>query len=131
MRGCEQLSWSRNLTIPTFVDGAYGNQTMGGAMPVGFTTDLNEAEKACHRDTGSLPNAVTMLREPIADIRAYEGWDGPSAGGFESLWHMQAMYEDFCETIGQRQIKACDIMDDTAQLLRDIIAVYRRVDGQY
>jgi hypothetical protein len=41
-----------------------------------------------------------------------------------------ALYEDFCESLAQRQIRACDIMDDTAETLREIVAVYRRVDGQ-
>ena len=98
----------------------------------GFSVDLNEVEKACKVNGGTLPKAVAGLREPIASVRAFESWNTvpDAAVGFVSFHEMMGAYEDFCETLAQSQIQACDIMDDTAQALREIVAVYRRVDGQ-
>lgn len=101
-------------------------------MTDGFTVDLNEAAKACDQTTGSLPNAATMLRVPIADVVAYNGWETSlTPTDFDVVYRMQGVYDDFCQKIADRQIRACDIMDDTAEALRDIVEVYRRVDGQY
>lgn len=101
-------------------------------MATGFSFDLNEAEKACKLNDGTLPKAVEGLRAPIAAVRTFESWNtSPEAAvGFISFHEMMAVYGDFCETLAQRQICACDIMDDTAEALREIVAVYRRVDGQ-
>jgi hypothetical protein len=101
-------------------------------MATGFSIHLDEAEKACKFVDGSLPKAAAGLREPIAVVRTFESWNTvpDAAVGFVSFHEMMVAYEDFCETLAQRQIRACNIMDDTAQALREIVAVYRRVDGQ-
>jgi hypothetical protein len=101
-------------------------------MATGFSIDVDQAEKACKLYGGTLPQAVEGLRAPIAAVRSFESWNtSPDAAvGFVSFHEMMAVYEDFCETLAQRQIRACDIMDDSAEALREIVAVYRRVDGQ-
>jgi hypothetical protein len=101
-------------------------------MGTGFSVDLDQVEEACKLNRGSLPTAVGELRNPIAEIRTFESWNTTpeAAVGFVSFHEMMALYEDFCESLAQRQIRACDIMDDTAETLREIVAVYRRVDGQ-
>jgi hypothetical protein len=97
----------------------------------GYSLDLDEAEKACKLEVGSLPQAARMLREPIAALLTYEGWDNdPSLYRFDAVDRMQATYENFCDVLGQRHIRGCDIIDDTAEALRDIVTLYRRVDGQ-
>jgi hypothetical protein len=101
-------------------------------VSAGFTVDLNEAAKACSRENGSLPEAATMLRVPIADVLAYDPLETKAApADLDVVQRMQGQYHEFCKTIGDRQIRACNIMDDTAEALREIIEVYRRVDGQY
>lgn len=97
-------------------------------MPDGFTIDLDEAEKACRAGEGSLPQAAALLREPIVDLISYEGWNG--IGSFDAVDRVQATYQALCEVFGERQMRACDVMDANAEALREIIALYRRVDGQ-
>ena len=99
-------------------------------MPTGFIIDLTEAEKGCHQPDGSLPQAAAILREPINDLITYESWDGTHPGRFDAVDRLQATYQTLCDVLGHRQSTACDTMDDTAAALRDIITVYRRVDGQ-
>lgn len=94
----------------------------------GFSIDVDEADKACRQGDGSLPQAAAMLRAPITDLVSYEGWDG-GLGRFDAVDRMQATYQNFCDVLGKRQARACEIMDDTAEALREIVALYRRVDG--
>ncbi|HEU5469461.1 MAG TPA: hypothetical protein VFV67_02320 [Actinophytocola sp.] len=97
-------------------------------MSDGFTIDLDEAERGCRSYDGSLPQAALMLREPVADLLDHAGWDG--RGRFDAVDRMRSAYRLLSEELGDRQIRGCDVMEDTAEALREIIAVYRRVDGQ-
>jgi hypothetical protein len=97
----------------------------------GFTADLDEAEKACKLEVGSLPQAAAMLRGPIADLLTFDSWNGaPQEHGWDAPYHLQLAWEGFRDALGQRHIRGCDIIDDNAEALRDIITLYRRVDGQ-
>jgi hypothetical protein len=99
-------------------------------MPVGggFTARLDEMECAAKEVTGSIPVAAALLRAPVADLREFNDLNG--SGRFDPAYDVQTAYESYVEVLAERQARACDIMDDTAEALREIIALYRRVDGQ-
>jgi hypothetical protein len=92
----------------------------------GFAIDLTEAQKAA--DT-SLPNLAAHLRGPIAVLFSHEGLGGPG-GDLEAVRSVQGVYAAYTDVLANRLRKGCDIIDTTAQTLRDIITVYRRADGQ-
>jgi hypothetical protein len=91
----------------------------------GFEIDLAEAQKAA--DT-SLPNLAAHLRGPAAVLRSHEGL-GPG-DELDAVRHVQGVYAAYTDVLADRLRKGCDVIDVTAQTLRDIITVYRRADGQ-
>ncbi|MEV4312839.1 hypothetical protein [Actinocrispum sp. NPDC049592] len=97
-------------------------------MYEGFAIDLAEADKAASDPEGSLPTAVRMYRVPISSLAVYADFARP--GKFDATDRLQAVYAGWSDVIAQRQARACDVMDANAQALRDIIALYRRVDGR-
>ena len=92
----------------------------------GFRIDLAEAQKAA--DT-SLPNLAAALRGPIPVLNAHEGLTGPG-GDLDSTRAAQGAYAAYTDVLADRLRKGCQVIDTTAQALRDILAVYRRADGQ-
>jgi hypothetical protein len=92
----------------------------------GFEIDLAEARKAA--DT-SLPNLAAHLRGPIAVLRSHEGLHGPG-GDLDAVRNMQGVYAAYTDMLADRLHKGTDVIDVTAQTLRDIVTVYRRADGQ-
>jgi hypothetical protein len=97
-------------------------------MPDGFTVDVDEADKAAKYPGGSLARAVELLRDPISTLIVHEGFQGP--GKFDATDRLEVTYRVWGEVIGQRLERACEVMDANAEALREIIAVYRRVDGR-
>ena len=93
--------------------------------PKGFDVDLVELEKTAN---GYLPAAVEALRGPIAVITSHEGLEGP--GKFAEVGAMEYAYAAFTDDIGGQQRIGCERIEATAQALREIIALYRKADGQ-
>jgi hypothetical protein len=94
-------------------------------MHEGFEVDLDEAAKAADK---SLPSAIERLRRPINTLLAHEGFAGP--GSFDAAGRFESAYRGWSDSYGWRLGYACDVMDDNAAALREIIAIYRRVDGR-
>jgi hypothetical protein len=93
--------------------------------PKGFAVDVNDLDMIAN---SYLPQAAAALRAPINVIMSREGINGP--GTLPAVSAMEAEYSGFVSSIGSRQQKGCGRIDETAQALREIIALYRRVDGQ-
>ncbi|MGH3859426.1 hypothetical protein [Actinokineospora sp.] len=89
---------------------------------------LNELELAARVDTGTIPYAASLLRAPVSDLFQYDDFYG--SGRFDAAYDVQAAYESYVTLLAERQAKACNIIDASAESLREIIALYRRVDGQ-
>jgi hypothetical protein len=92
----------------------------------GFRIDLAEAQKAA--DT-SLPNLAAALRGPIPVLNAHEGLTGPG-GDLDSTRAVQGAYAAYTDVLADRLRKGCQVIDMTAEALRDILTVYRRADGR-
>lgn len=91
----------------------------------GFALHLAEAEMAA---TQSLPAAAALLREqvgPLVSLVDFEGANVYSAS--DRAMKAFALYK---ETVGRRQRDIARVVDETAEVLRDIVNVYKRVDGQ-
>jgi hypothetical protein len=97
-------------------------------MYEGFAIDLDEADKAAKYPGGSLPHAVELLRAPISSLTAHDNFTIP--GRFDAADRLQVVFPGWCEVLGQRLERACEVVDANAKALREIIALYRRVDGQ-
>lgn len=93
--------------------------------PKAFAVDVGELDMIANTN---LPQAADALRAPINMIMAREGING--VGNLAAVSAMEAEYSGFVSTIGKRQTQGCDRIDQTAQALREIVALYRRVDGQ-
>ncbi|MGW5051390.1 hypothetical protein [Actinokineospora sp. NPDC004072] len=75
-----------------------------------------------------LPNVAEAIRAPVPIITAHEGLEGP--GRFQAVYDMEHAYAHFTDSIGNRQRLGAERVDETAQALREVIALYRRADGQ-
>lgn len=91
----------------------------------GFAVDVGELDKIAN---STLPEVVDALRAPIGVITKREGFNGP--GNLAAVAAMESEYAGFTGSIGYRQKIGCDRIDATAQALREVVALYRRVDGQ-
>ncbi|HEV2780834.1 MAG TPA: hypothetical protein VGX25_15725 [Actinophytocola sp.] len=97
-------------------------------MPVpsrGFELDLTDLEPVAH---SVLPDLATGLRKSIATILTYDSVAGP--GRFDPVYRVEGAYQAFADLIGDRLAVGCDRIDATARALREVIALYRRADGQ-
>jgi hypothetical protein len=92
----------------------------------GFRVNVDELEKLA---VEYLPGIATALRAPTEAIATQEDMKGP--GSFPQFEDMRGAYENLCEGISQRQMTGSWIIDETANALREIATLYRRVDGQY
>lgn len=97
-------------------------------MHDGFAIDLDEADKAARYPGGSLPHAVELLRAPISGLTVHDEFVRP--GMFDAADRLQVVFPGWCEALGHRLERACEVMDANAEALREIIALYRRVDGR-
>jgi hypothetical protein len=93
--------------------------------PKGFAVDVGELDTIAN---SYLPRAAEALRAPIKVIMARERINGP--GTLPAVRAMEAEYAGFVSSIGFRQQKGCGRIDETARALREIVILYRRVDGQ-
>lgn len=99
-------------------------------MPTGdgFTADITEMEKAARTPDGSLPRAVSRLRDPLSKLIVHEGFGG--AGAVDVARAVEVTYQAYCEVLTDLHNDACTAMDATAEALREIVELYRRVDGR-
>lgn len=92
-----------------------------------FVVEVSELD----RIAAALPPIAAALRPVITVLAdhtpsARPGPEGPPAA-VTSAEHAYGLMSD---CLAARQRAACDQIDATAQTLREIAAVYRRVDGQ-
>jgi len=99
-------------------------------MPTGegFTADVNEMEKAASWPDGSLPRAINKLRDPVSTLWLHEGFGG--RGQRDAAYRAESTYQGYCEVLAELQNEACNAMDATAEALREVVELYRRVDGR-
>jgi hypothetical protein len=93
--------------------------------PKGFAVDVNDLDTIANV---YLPQAADSLRAPIRVITAHEGLEGP--GTLSAMYPMEDEYAAFTQSIGNQQRVGCARIDATIEALREIVALYRRVDGQ-
>lgn len=93
--------------------------------PKGFAADLGELDQIANV---ALPQVANVLRAPIPVITAQEGVAGPVR--FAGLDGMEGEYTVYANDIAYRQRVGCERIDATITALHEIIALYRRVDGQ-
>ena len=90
-----------------------------------FTIDLDQAEQAA---TQQLPMVAEMLREPVNILRTHEGMSGFS--DFPPATSVQNCYSAITDFLSVRQAAASYSVSATAEALKQIVDVYRRIDGQ-
>ena len=91
----------------------------------GFTVNLNEADQAASQ---SLPAAASMLRDSVTNLVALVDFEGPNVySASDRATNQFGLYK---EGLGRRQRDIARVVDETAEALKDIVNVYRRVDGQ-
>jgi hypothetical protein len=95
----------------------------------GFAIDLDEAEKAAKYPDGSLAHAAEYLRAPLVGL-IMSCHDFAKPGGSQAADRLQGAYPVWSHMIAQRMEHACEILDANAEALRQILGLYRRVDGR-
>lgn len=98
---------------------------LGVTGMTGFGVDVDTLDRVARNE---LPAAAEALRAPIAIVTDHAPTARPVR--VEAVTAMELVYGAFTEDIGRRQRKGCEHIDQTAEALVDIAAVYRRVDGQ-
>ncbi|MGQ0840281.1 hypothetical protein [Actinokineospora sp.] len=91
-----------------------------------FAVDLAEAEKAV---ADSLPAAAEYIRAPIGTLTAHEGF-GAALGHSPAANSAQTVYAGFTDYLAGRLSRTAEVTEATADALADILALYRRADGQ-
>jgi hypothetical protein len=90
----------------------------------GFAVQVGELE----RHARELPQVGAELRKPLAILREHTASPRPQQVAAVSAAEHE--YGTFTEDLANRQSRAADLVNATAQALYDIAQVYRRVDGQ-
>jgi hypothetical protein len=93
--------------------------------PKGFAVDLTELDQIANE---YLPRAVAVLQGSIGVIQSHEGLEGP--GRLAELFPMEDEYAAFTDSLGNQQRVGCERIEATSEALREIVELYRRVDGQ-
>lgn len=93
--------------------------------PKGFAVDLTELDQIANE---YLPQAVAVLQGAIGVIKAHQGLEGP--GLLAEVSPMQDEYAAFTDSLGNQQRIGCERIEASIEALREIIELYRRVDGQ-
>lgn len=94
-------------------------------MSEGFQTNVGELEKIANT---WLPNAAAALRVPVAVLSDHTRTERPQE--VPAVSSMERAYGLLTERIAGRLRRGADLVDDTAESLREIATLYRRVDGQ-
>ncbi|HEX2130372.1 MAG TPA: hypothetical protein VHH15_02350 [Actinophytocola sp.] len=90
----------------------------------GFRTNVDELA----RHAAALPAVADALRKPVAVLAEHTATPRPVRVAAVSA--MEREYGAFTDDLAERQRTACDRIEATAEALREIADVYRRVDGQ-
>jgi hypothetical protein len=98
---------------------------MASEDPKGFAVDVDELDHIANK---YLPQALEVLRSPINVIKSHEGLEGP--GRVREVFTMEDEYAAFTDSIGNQQRIGCERIEATITALKEIIELYRRVDGQ-
>jgi hypothetical protein len=96
-----------------------------GGTSEGFSVQVDLLDEAART---TLPAVADTLRAPIKVMTDHRPTARPMT--VDVVSSMEREYGAFTQEIGNRQRAGADIVDATADALRDIVAVYRRVDGQ-
>jgi uncharacterized protein YgfB (UPF0149 family) len=91
----------------------------------GFTVNLADADAAA---TQSLPAASSLLRDPVSKLVSLVDLEG--ANVYSASDRATNMFGLYKEGLGRRQREIAQVVDETAEALKDIVNVYQRVDGQ-
>jgi hypothetical protein len=91
----------------------------------GFDLDLKDLEPVANT---VLPEVAAALGPSATTILTYDALDGP--GHFDAVSSVEGAYEAFTDVIGKRLVIGGDRIRATSQALREVIALYRRADGQ-
>ncbi|MGW5052795.1 hypothetical protein [Actinokineospora sp. NPDC004072] len=75
-----------------------------------------------------LPSLADAVRAQHRVVTTHEGLAGP--GEFAAADPMQRAYAEFTDILGTRLWLGGQRIDDTAQVLGEIIASYRKADGR-
>lgn len=90
----------------------------------GFVTNVQELARLA----ADLPAVADALRRPIAVLEEHTYTPRPVA--VAAVSNVEREYSAFTDDLARRQRLAADRIDETAQALKEIADVYRRVDGQ-
>lgn len=90
----------------------------------GFVTQVGELAKFA----ADLPAVADALRKPVAVLTEHTPTPRPLQ--VAAVFAMEGQYSLFTEDLATRQRDMCDRIDETAEALREIAELYRRVDGQ-
>jgi hypothetical protein len=91
----------------------------------GFELDLTDLEPVA---STVLPDVAAALAPSATTILTYDSLEGP--GHLAAVSSVEGAYESFTDLIGERLVLGGHRISATAQALRDVIALYRRADGQ-
>lgn len=91
----------------------------------GFQADVTELEEIA---TVTLPHMATIYRAPIAVLSEHTRTERPAE--FAEVTLVERAYAAFTEDIATQQRKGVQMIEETAAALREVAALYRRVDGQ-
>ncbi len=89
-----------------------------------FVTQVGELAKFAVE----LPTVADALRKPIAVLTEHTSTPRPLQ--VAAVFAAEGQYSLFTEELATRQRTMCDRIDATAEALREIAELYRRVDGQ-
>jgi hypothetical protein len=92
-------------------------------MKEGFEVDLDAARKAADQCLDPLATFLAREIEPFTDVNILGNGD---LGGDA----LQGKLTDVCDNLVHRQRGGCTRIFETAEALRSIVSLYRRVDGQ-
>ena len=91
----------------------------------GFSAELDRLAPVANQ---TLPAVAEMVGAQRGVVTAHEGLEG--SGRFAAVEAMQRAYAGFTDLIGDRLWLGAERIEETAQVLKEIIDAYRRADGQ-
>lgn len=91
----------------------------------GFQTNVGELEKIANN---WLPATAATLRTPMAVLGDHTPTPRPM--NVPEVYDVEKAYSGLTQAIADRLENGAKLVDETAEALREIAALYRRVDGQ-
>lgn len=90
-----------------------------------FAADLDALAPVANE---TLPSVAAVADAQHKVASEHEGLNGP--GAFPAVDSMQRSYATLTDLLGTRLWLGSERIEDTAQVLKEIIAAYRKADGQ-